>query len=272
MMENDYGFGAPPIGRPADIVDAPPAAPFRAIMFTIIGGDGKEYGPVPANQLRDWIAAGRANLDTQAKAAGSAEWRRVGDYVEFGAPSLVAPAIPSEGADQAALPLTEPAAASPAASAPLANRGERLLAQILDNVIGLACALPGLILMALAAARAGFGFGTDLDKLTTAAGFSAGLMVTLAALVALAAVQLWMVVTSGQTIGKRVLDLRIVTFEDGTNPGFVKVFLLRAVLPAVLGAIPLIGLPFTLADYGFIFRADRRCLHDLIAGTKVIKV
>ena len=268
MMENDYGFGAPPIGRPADIVDAPPAAPFRAIMFTIIGGDGKEYGPVPANQLRDWIAAGRANLDTQAKAAGSAEWRRVGDYVEFGAPSLVAPAIPSEGADQAALPLTEPAAAS----APLANRGERLLAQILDNVIGLACALPGLILMALAAARAGFGFGTDLDKLTTAAGFSAGLMVTLAALVALAAVQLWMVVTSGQTIGKRVLDLRIVTFEDGTNPGFVKVFLLRAVLPAVLGAIPLIGLPFTLADYGFIFRADRRCLHDLIAGTKVIKV
>ena len=241
-------------------------------MFTIIGGDGKEYGPVPANQLRDWIAAGRANLDTQAKAAGSEEWRRVGDYVEFGAPSLVAPAIPSEGADPAALPLTEPATASAAASAPLASRGERLLAQVLDNVIGLACALPGLVMMALAAVSAGFGFGTDLDKLTTAAGFSAGLMVTLAALVALAAVQLWMVVTSGQTIGKRVLDLRIVTFQDETNPGFVKVFLLRAVLPALIGAIPLIGVPFALTDYCFIFRPDRRCIHDLIAGTKVIKV
>jgi len=237
-------------------------------MFTIIGGDGKEYGPVPANQLRDWIAAGRANLDTQAKAAGSEEWRRVGDYVEFGAPSPVAPAIPSEEADPAALPVPETAAAS----APLAGRGERLLAQTLDNVIGLACALPGLIMMALAAVSAGFGLGTDLDKLTTAAGFGAGLMVTLAALVALAAVQLWMVVTSGQTIGKRVLDLRIVTFQDEANPGFVKVFLLRAVLPALIGAIPLIGVPFALTDYCFIFRPDRRCLHDLIAGTKVIKV
>jgi len=237
-------------------------------MFTIIGGDGKEYGPVPANQLRDWIAAGRANLDTQAKAAGSEEWRRVGDYVEFGAPSPVAPAIPSEEADPAALPVPETAAAS----APLAGRGERLLAQTLDNVIGLACALPGLIMMALAAVSAGFGLGTDLDKLTTAAGFGAGLMVTLAALIALAAVQLWMVVTSGQTIGKRVLDLRIVTFQDEANPGFVKVFLLRAVLPALIGAIPLIGVPFALTDYCFIFRPDRRCLHDLIAGTKVIKV
>ena len=237
-------------------------------MFTIIGGDGKEYGPVPANQLRDWIAAGRANLDTQAKAAGSEEWRRVGDYVEFGAPSPVAPSIPSEEADPAALPVPETAAAS----APLASRGERLLAQVLDNVIGLACALPGLIMMALAAVSAGFGLGTDLDKLTTAAGFGAGLMVTLAALIALAAVQLWMVVTSGQTIGKRVLDLRIVTFQDEANPGFVKVFLLRAVLPALIGAIPLIGAPFALTDYCFIFRPDRRCLHDLIAGTKVIKV
>lgn len=77
-------------------------------MFTIIGGDGKEYGPVPANQLRDWIAAGRANLDTQAKAAGSEEWRRVGDYVEFGSPALVAPPKPGEDADPAALPPPSP--------------------------------------------------------------------------------------------------------------------------------------------------------------------
>ena len=39
-------------------------------MFTIIGGDGKEYGPVNTEQLRAWIAAGRANCS--AKAAKSA--------------------------------------------------------------------------------------------------------------------------------------------------------------------------------------------------------
>jgi hypothetical protein len=52
-------------------------------MFTIIGGDGKEYGPVSAEQVRSWLAAGRANLDTKAKAVGSNDWRRLGDLPEF---------------------------------------------------------------------------------------------------------------------------------------------------------------------------------------------
>ncbi|MBS0662885.1 MAG: DUF4339 domain-containing protein [Verrucomicrobia bacterium] len=52
-------------------------------MFTIIGGDGKEYGPVSAEQVRGWLAGGRANLDTKAKAVGTEEWRRLGDFPEF---------------------------------------------------------------------------------------------------------------------------------------------------------------------------------------------
>lgn len=52
-------------------------------MFTIIGGDGKEYGPVSADQIRAWLAGGRANLETKAKAIGSEEWRRLGDLAEF---------------------------------------------------------------------------------------------------------------------------------------------------------------------------------------------
>ena len=65
-------------------------------MFTIIGGDGKEYGPVTAEQVKSWIASGRANLTTKAKAAGSAEWRALGDFAEFngtgaGTPPLTAP-------------------------------------------------------------------------------------------------------------------------------------------------------------------------------------
>ncbi|MDB6167717.1 MAG: hypothetical protein JWM88_581 [Verrucomicrobia bacterium] len=59
-------------------------------MFTIIGGDGKEYGPVSAEQIRTWLAGGRANLDTKAKAQGSEEWRRIGDFPDFsGSPSRV---------------------------------------------------------------------------------------------------------------------------------------------------------------------------------------
>lgn len=52
-------------------------------MFTIIGGDGKEYGPVSAEQVRAWLAGGRANLSTKAKYAGTEDWHTLGDYTEF---------------------------------------------------------------------------------------------------------------------------------------------------------------------------------------------
>ena len=61
-------------------------------MFTIIGGDGKEYGPVTADQIRGWIAEGRANLDTKAKAVGTDEWRRLAEFPEFASPAGIPPA------------------------------------------------------------------------------------------------------------------------------------------------------------------------------------
>ena len=52
-------------------------------MYTIIGGDGKEYGPVSAEQVRAWVAGGRANPETKIKAHGTDEWRRVADFPEL---------------------------------------------------------------------------------------------------------------------------------------------------------------------------------------------
>ena len=37
-----------------------------------------------------------------------------------------------------------------------------------------------------------------------------------------------------------------------------------------MGMLPFIGLPLRLLDVMLIFRGDKRCLHDLIARTKVI--
>ena len=44
-------------------------------MYRVIGADGKEYGPVSIEQLRQWIADGRVNAQTQVQAAGGAEWK-----------------------------------------------------------------------------------------------------------------------------------------------------------------------------------------------------
>lgn len=72
-------------------------------MFTIIGGDGNEYGPVPASQVRAWIAGGRANLQTRAKKLGADEWRTLGDFPEF-SPAAAVPVPPPPLPEVAALP------------------------------------------------------------------------------------------------------------------------------------------------------------------------
>ncbi len=59
--------------------------------------------------------------------------------------------------------------------------------------------------------------------------------------------------------------------SNGEPGGFLRALLLRGFLARCLRHIPLIGLLFWVVDCCFIFRDDRRCLHDLIAGTRVVK-
>lgn len=54
-------------------------------MYKIIGADQKEYGPVSAEQLRQWLAEGRVNLQTQVLAEGATEWTPLGSLPEFAA-------------------------------------------------------------------------------------------------------------------------------------------------------------------------------------------
>jgi hypothetical protein len=55
------------------------------LMFKIIGADGREYGPITADQLREWIAEGRATAQTRVQAEGSAQWKPLTEYLEFAA-------------------------------------------------------------------------------------------------------------------------------------------------------------------------------------------
>lgn len=52
-------------------------------MYKIIGGDGRQYGPITLEQLRQWIAEGRANAQTLAQVEGAADWKPLGTFSEF---------------------------------------------------------------------------------------------------------------------------------------------------------------------------------------------
>jgi hypothetical protein len=62
---------------------APAGTCRNCFMYKIIGADLKEYGPVSADEIRQWMAEGRANGQTMLQMAGSTEWRPLSTYPEF---------------------------------------------------------------------------------------------------------------------------------------------------------------------------------------------
>ena len=69
--------------------------------YTIIGSDGKEYGPVSAEDVRQWFATKRIHAATQVRAADSTEWKPLSEFPEFSdllnhpiAPPSLPPGLP----------------------------------------------------------------------------------------------------------------------------------------------------------------------------------
>ena len=52
-------------------------------MYYIQGADQKEYGPISADQLRQWITENRLNRFSPARADGESLWKTLGDFPEF---------------------------------------------------------------------------------------------------------------------------------------------------------------------------------------------
>ena len=74
----------------------------------------------------------------------------------------------------------------------------------------------------------------------------------------------------GQTIGKRIIGLAIVTLTD-EKPPFAALIVNRYLPQWVVGFIPGLGPLLAIADVTHIFfNHQNRCVHDLIAKTKVI--
>ena len=104
---------------------------------------------------------------------------------------------------------------------------------------------------------------------------AASLGMVLAGLVVIAVilvVQMVLLGTRGQTIGKIALKIRIVDAQTGAHTGWPRLVLLRAIVNYILTSIPLLGGIYWIVDSLFIFRADHRTIHDLYSGTRVDKL
>jgi uncharacterized RDD family membrane protein YckC len=88
-----------------------------------------------------------------------------------------------------------------------------------------------------------------------------------AGMLGLLVLQLVWLTKRGQTVGKRILGIRVVLKDTLANGGFVTNVLKRGLLNGLLNFIPL----YFIVDSLFIFREDRRCVHDMIAATVVVQ-
>jgi uncharacterized RDD family membrane protein YckC len=148
----------------------------------------------------------------------------------------------------------------------LADRGSRLGGAILDRLMLIGAALPG-YLMILA-------HKSDLQNMFIGVALMAVMVLPLVIY------QWYLISTTGQSLAKKWLRMRVVKV-DGAPVDFVSGVLLRswvieligAAFGFVLGAGGIGGgltNVFGIVNALFIFGPAQRCLHDYIAGTKVV--
>ena len=75
---------------------------------------------------------------------------------------------------------------------------------------------------------------------------------------------------NGQTWGKKLLSIRIVDLQ-GNKPPLTDLLLKRYLPTHAMANVPCVGGLYALVDSLMIFRQDQRCLHDLIASTRVVR-
>ena len=85
----------------------------------------------------------------------------------------------------------------------------------------------------------------------------------------------WLLHRRGQTVGKMVMGIMIVDATSGEKASWWRLILIRALffpllyLPLLFSFVGFLAL-LPVLDQAFVLRSDRRCLHDLVAGTAVV--
>lgn len=144
--------------------------------------------------------------------------------------------------------------------AAMATPRQRFIAAVLDGIIGMVLVFP------LISAAGMFDYAEQGE--TPPFLFTLGM--TAIGFLAFILVHGYFLKQNGQTIGKKIMGIKI-TGLDNEVPSLSKILFARYLPISLVTLIPVAGNFLPLVDSLFIFRSDRRCIHDLIAGTKVVQ-
>lgn len=146
----------------------------------------------------------------------------------------------------------------------LSSRGKRFVGRLIDNIITALGTIPA---FAMLMSNPAWQRHLPHDELPPEFWLWAG-----GGALAINIIPWWLIATSGQSIGKKLLGMRIVRYGDNTLPGFSRGVFVREWVVAAIANLPVVGGLFGLADALTIFGQERRCIHDFMADTKVVDV
>ena len=150
----------------------------------------------------------------------------------------------------------------------LADRGTRLVASIIDSLVMMLVITPVIFLIGFVFSTAER--GNPLINPTGSASIGIQLVSSLLGFIAFALVNGTFLARSGQTIGKKLMKIKILN-SDFTPANLNTLLLKRYGIMVIIGAIPFVGGLISLVNVLLIFRESRKCLHDDIASTIVVK-
>ncbi|MDR1965935.1 MAG: RDD family protein [Synergistaceae bacterium] len=236
--------------------------------------DGKIHGPFPEEALRGMARRGELTPDTlvwNGEPENAAKgWTRAAD-TEVGQ-LFREGETPQEPHNQTETPPPPPMASPGEGGVPgaveLATRWQRFLAVFLDFLLAGA-------IWAVATIIAAVVFGLYIiDPYAIKTGDVAALLFV-SALFVLPTIfysiyNIYLLHKNSQTLGKKIMNIKIAN-PDGSRTPTWKILILRGFVPSLIGCIPIVGQLFFIADICCLFRDDRRTLHDMLAGTIVIR-
>lgn len=142
----------------------------------------------------------------------------------------------------------------------VASRGERLGASMLDGILIMMFTFPAMYFTG--------GLEGVSEGVQPSIGYS--LLMGLAAIVFFFLVNGRLLISKGQTLGKKLVGIKIVTL-DGSIPSIGGNLVKRYAMYFLPGQIPAVGQLISIINILFIFGKEKRCLHDYVAGTRVVK-
>jgi uncharacterized RDD family membrane protein YckC len=136
-----------------------------------------------------------------------------------------------------------------------ATRGDRLIAALIDGVIGIISAIPIFIYV-------------DFEILTDPT-FSLSVMLLAYGIMVGFILHGYLLYHYGQTIGKNFMSIRIENL-DNTKANLTTIYFKRMIPMQILSMVPFGGQFIAgIVNPLFIFGKEKRCLHDYVAKTKV---